>query len=232
MIKYLIAAAVLVACATAFPVGAPLQTCSTRTPVHFVENTTESIGYQNSTCPFEVSGLFWTPGQYTPMGIYVRPGYQVSFRGFLISVFDKATNLPVGRMRQTTQFVMASIPSNITTKLVCDNTSLTHWTADDKKIIFFEWEAPWTFTEDNDLEIRLTIVQERETFWKDCNSVWFPMKLQNAPPTTTTFAPPTTTTAFPDITEQLTTLAATTRAPLTRTTSRNLLKLRFGFAGR
>lgn len=84
----------------------------------------------------------------------MRPGYQVSFRGFLISVFDKATNLPVGRMRQTTQFVMASIPSNITTKLVCDNTSLTHWTADDKKIIFFEWEAPWTFTEDNDLEIR------------------------------------------------------------------------------
>ena len=66
MISYLILAAFLVACGTAFPVGAPLQTCYTRTPVHFVENTTESIGVQNTTCPYEVFGLFWTPGEFAP----------------------------------------------------------------------------------------------------------------------------------------------------------------------
>ena len=89
------------------------------------------------------------------MGIYAKPGFEgTTFRGFLVSVFIKGTNEPVGVMRQNPEFARASVPNNITTKPVCFNTSLTHWTPDDKRIVFFEWQAPTHFNEDTDLEIR------------------------------------------------------------------------------
>lgn len=54
------AIAALLTAVAAFPFGAPLQACTTRTP-HHQENHPA-----NTSCPFEISGYGWIAGQFSP----------------------------------------------------------------------------------------------------------------------------------------------------------------------
>ena len=83
------------------------------------------------------------------MGVYPRYGNAGStFRGFLVSAYDKTTGAPVGEMRQTAQTKAASWPQNPPLMRTCGDTSLTHTSRLPKEEVYFEWRAPADYDKD------------------------------------------------------------------------------------
>ena len=83
------------------------------------------------------------------MGVYPRYGNAGStFRGFLVSAYDKTTGAPVGEMSQTAQTNAASWPQNPPLMRTCGDTSLTHTSRLPKEEVYFEWRAPADYDKD------------------------------------------------------------------------------------
>lgn len=102
------------------------------------------------------------------MGVYPKEGFQTAtFRGLLVSAYDKTTGAPVGTMRQTASTMATSKPSNPDIKLACDSSSFTHNSRLDQSELYFEWMAPATFTQSS-VELRyvdIKNVQQSHIFY-------------------------------------------------------------------
>ncbi|XP_076441041.1 putative ferric-chelate reductase 1 [Babylonia areolata] len=137
--------------AHAFSQGAPSQACPNMRPIH-------GANKQTSPPPFNITLSTEEILPYQTLTVTISG---IQFRGFMVTAYS--SDFPLGTM----------IPKSDSTKLVCDDLSVTHTSQAVKTEVSFDWRAPENLVENTLVVFKATVVEERLIYWMDV--------VQNAP---------------------------------------------------